>query len=602
MEHSSTKFIAINYCKIKPPKSEAFHHHEEEALEKKSSIQHIQCFHPIYSLFFDMNESNYNSISLNHSYHFHSLKQVLNISTKKLVSKNVHVKYSPLLDPIRYMIGKYTSESEMICNLPKLYAATEYQSHPKLLSIYNASYTDNFFNYLSSQLLNIHGFANGLDYYGSFLGIQDKFKINLTDDLDYLHDSTYFNRHVGELFTVDPVSHEGEIDITEEEENPPSRNSRPRLILNDAISLEMDDIIELESGSISKSPTLGLDSNTELESMIADVRIDNSLNSVKIYTQSTNSSSNSLVNYSSDEDDNVDIEDDGEKGPIVEYEISDIDDNSNDQYVSDSNSSYSEEEEEDEIYGYIKQFPVQMICLEKCDGTMDELFELGEMNPKTGASALMQIVMTLLVYQKAFHFTHNDLHTNNIMYVNTKIKYLYYVFEKQWYKVPTYGKIFKIIDFGRSIYQFQGHQFCSDSFATGGDAATQYNIEPFLDENKPRLDPNYSFDLCRLGCSIYDFIINDETVDEMDEFQRIIYRWCTDDNGKNMLYMKNGKERYPNFKLYKMIARTVHRHTPREQLSLPFFRKFHLSSSPNNKDLKQSIVVNLDEIPCYVAK
>ena len=31
---------------------------------------------------------------------------------------------------------------------------------------------------------------------------------------------------------------------------------------------------------------------------------------------------------------------------------------------------------------------------------------------------------------------------------------------------------------------------------------------------------------------------------------------------KNILYKKNGDERYPDFKLYKMIARTVHNHTP----------------------------------------
>ena len=30
-----------------------------------------------------------------------------------------------------------------------------------------------------------------------------------------------------------------------------------------------------------------------------------------------------------------------------------------------------------------------------------------------------------------------------------------------------------------------------------------------MNEDKPRIDPNMSFDLCRLGCSIYDFIIHD---------------------------------------------------------------------------------------------
>ena len=31
---------------------------------------------------------------------------------------------------------------------------------------------------------------------------------------------------------------------------------------------------------------------------------------------------------------------------------------------------------------------------------------------------------TLIVYQKVFHFTHNDLHTNNIMFLLTDKKYL----------------------------------------------------------------------------------------------------------------------------------------------------------------------------------
>jgi hypothetical protein len=57
-----------------------------------------------------------------------------------------------------------------------------------------------------------------------------------------------------------------------------------------------------------------------------------------------------------------------------------------------------------------------MICLEKCKGTIDELFSRGLMDEINSASALFQIIMTLIAYQKLFHFTHNDLHTNNIVY------------------------------------------------------------------------------------------------------------------------------------------------------------------------------------------
>jgi serine/threonine protein kinase len=251
-----------------------------------------------------------------------------------------------------------------------------------------------------------------------------------------------------------------------------------------------------------------------------------------------------------------------------------------------------------ERFAYIKDFPVQLICLEKCQGTLDELFEKNKLDHQLAASALFQIVMTLLSYQKSFHFTHNDLHTNNIMFNNTDIENLYYKYKNVVYKVPTYGKVFKLIDFGRSIYRFDGKVFCSDSFAPGGDAATQYNCEPYLNEKKPRLDPNYSFDLCRLGCSIYDFIIEDDNVDpkKLDPLQQTIHRWCSDDEGKNVLYKKNGDERYPNFKLYKMIARTVHNHRPEQQLEFEYFKQFV------TKEKFDSITncIDIDALPIYV--
>lgn len=236
-----------------------------------------------------------------------------------------------------------------------------------------------------------------------------------------------------------------------------------------------------------------------------------------------------------------------------------------------------------------------MICMEKCDGTLDELFEKNSINSKSGASVLMQIIMTLGIYQKLFKFTHNDLHTNNIMYVKTNTEFLYYKFNGIFYKVPTYGRIYKIIDFGRSIYKYQGRQYCSDSFAPSGDGAGQYNFEPYFNEKKSRLDPNYSFDLCRLGCSIFDFIIDDgEDMNDLDELQTVVNEWCTDDKSRNVLYKSNGDERYPGFKLYKMIARTVHQHTPYNQMNNPYFTQFQVEK------LNEKIeYMDIDQLPTY---
>jgi len=300
-------------------------------------------------------------------------------------------------------------------------------------------------------------------------------------------------------------------------------------------------------------------------------------------------SNNSEVNYSSDDDEDDDdakdddakddAKDDAEDEDDAEDDAKDEDDAEDEETeYEDCDTEMSNSACEDEYYAYIKNFPVQLICLEKCKGTLDELFDNQKILPKECMACMFQVTMTLLMYQTEFSFTHNDLHTNNIMYINTDIPFLYYRYRGKQYKVPTYGKIYKIIDYGRSIYTYKGHTFFSDSFAPDGDASTQYNTEPYYNPKKKRVEPNPSFDLCRLGTSIYDFIFDEDVPCHkkavLGEFQKVILRWCTDDNGKNVLYKSNGEERYPNFKLYKMISRTVHHHTPEAQLSFPEFAKY----------------------------
>jgi hypothetical protein len=216
----------------------------------------------------------------------------------------------------------------------------------------------------------------------------------------------------------------------------------------------------------------------------------------------------------------------------------------------------------------------------------------------------MQVIMNLLVYQKAFNFTHNDLHTNNIMYNYTDKEYIYYKIDNTFYKVPTFGKIFKIIDFGRAIYKYKGNTICSDSYHPNGDAATQYNCEPYLNERKARLEPHYGFDLCRLACALYDDLVDEDVIinnnkkqhKEVNQLSDIIRDWCTDDNGKNILYKTNGDERYPDFKLYKMIARNVHNPTPKSQLEKPFFSFYEITRRKINK---KHYIVNIDNIPSF---
>ena len=239
--------------------------------------------------------------------------------------------------------------------------------------------------------------------------------------------------------------------------------------------------------------------------------------------------------------------------------------------------------------------------MEKCEDTLDSLIVESEEDMKDAewGSMIIQVIMTLLAYQKCFSFTHNDLHTNNIMYIPTEKQYLYYKWDGKHYKVPTFGRLYKIIDFGRAIYKFRGNVVCSDSYHPKGDAATQYNFEPYFNEKKPRLEPNLSFDLCRLGCSLYDFVIDD--VEENPKSpktaaKRLIIEWCKDDKERNILYKNNGDERYPDFKLYKMIARSVHNHNPEAVIKQSYFSRYIVGKKKIHKNAK---IMNIDNLPDY---
>jgi hypothetical protein len=555
-------------------------------------ITQLQNFNPILGNFFPIESNDTTSTyALNHKYHIQDLNTVVDVASQTPVSKEVFVKFSPLLDPIRYMIGKYRQDDSKIRTMPTFQKSSD--CHPKIVDTNNAAYTDSFFSYLTSQMLNQHGFIHGLDYYGTAVGVQAKYKMNVTDDLEYLNSSSYFTENTNKLFTITDMGGE---DFT----NFGSRRNKNRILIGDDAEIDttavlLDDIDTIELVDANANDT---EANDELvQEYVKECEID-----AMSDTSSSDSSNNSELNYSSGEDDATDgeagddeDEDDDEDGEDDEVDamLNALD--ADEEWQTESSLSDSSEVER---FAYIKDFPVQLICLEKCQGTLDELFEKNKLDHQLAASALFQIVMTLLSYQKSFHFTHNDLHTNNIMFNNTDIENLYYKYKNVVYKVPTYGKVFKLIDFGRSIYRFDGKVFCSDSFAPGGDAATQYNCEPYLNEKKPRLDPNYSFDLCRLGCSIYDFIIEDDNVDpkKLDPLQQTIHRWCSDDEGKNVLYKKNGDERYPNFKLYKMIARTVHNHRPEQQLEFEYFKQFV------TKEKSDSITncIDIDALPVYI--
>lgn len=567
-----------------------FTYKKNNNIELFNSFRHLdisfcQNYIPIYNTFFNFLDVKSKSINLNTDNTLHNVIKkhseniyncIIKSNKNKSIQKDVFFKFSPILEPSKFIIEKYDiSYSNIEKYLPSEIETTNYEfNHYKIQCPNNSAYVDSFFTYLTSKVLHHHNFCHSLDFYGSFIGIKNNFKYDISDEIEYLMEHKNFHKNNGILFEINDLTSDFIF-------NSDTRNNKERLVMDEFINAN-DNIKYLSDIESIKCLDEVLVTNTSTNNIIdiSDVNIiDISLNcSNSICDESTTSDCSSRSSHTSHNDVEC-VNDDS-----LSYET--------------DTSCYSTATE-DEIIANIYKFPVHVISLEKCVDTLDNyiLTSYDNISGDEWGSIIMQILMTLITYQKMFKLTHNDLHTNNIMYINTKQKFIYYKYDNIFYKVPTYGKIYKIIDFGRAIYKFKGNVICSDSYHKHGDAATMYNFEPFYNDEKPRIEPNYSFDLCRLGCALYEYIIDD--VEEYPEAKRnqakkIITEWCFDDKNRNILYKNNGEERYPDFKLYKMITRTVHNHTPENVLKNPFFYRY---KSKNNKKIKN--IMNIDEYPTY---
>lgn len=122
-------------------------------LNSDFKINNLQNYIPLYDTFFTLTKNNSNSINLNHNYRLHSISKILTYNTchakvvdlcDNIVENDVFFKFSPLLDPIKYMVGKYDISDSSILSLP-LFENTN--SHLKIHDNNNSSYTDGFFTF-----------------------------------------------------------------------------------------------------------------------------------------------------------------------------------------------------------------------------------------------------------------------------------------------------------------------------------------------------------------------------------------------------------------------------------------------------------------------
>ncbi len=556
---------------------------DDQALD----LRDVQNYVPLYRRLFDINLGNGRNLNLAHPLrlvrlggkdgplHFRAEVQDGGGNVRQV---RVFFKLSPLLDPLRYITGRYDISDPHLLALPGL---SDTPCHAKTRDPNNSAYVDAFFTYLASGLLHKHGILHALDSYGSFLAVRRGFSVDVTEDLDHLGSSEFFAEHEGKLFVFDEAarsrfSHSAgtgrrrtPIEVGGGDDAPPATSVQVA---------EAPECVALDS--IFAPPTEGAEGAPGLEIVFE----------AQTNPAAADGAHGSLGRRSSECSSRSSGTENGDTSSEGLEEASDSEVGSETGTVSSCG--------EDTFHLQIEEFPVQCIALERCEATLDALMLRRKLSPAEWESAMFQVIASLIAYGRCFRLTHNDLHTNNIMYVNTDRKHLLYRIGGRHYKIPTFGRIFKIIDFGRAIYEYRGRRMCSDSYHKRGDAATQYNCDPYLNPKRPRLEPNPSFDLCRLGCALYDFL--------MDEYENAEYRppavvemilgWCDDDKGRNIMYKSTGQERYPDFKLYKMIARAVHKHTPAAALATPCMQRYVVARSALGRKAR---IMNIDALPSY---
>jgi hypothetical protein len=442
------------------------------------------------------------------------------IRTTKGTIVPVHRKVTMLLSPFKWMQGDYGTS----LGLP----TTEEESAEiwrKIQDPNNAAYV----GALLSTVLAQSGCQHFPKVYGVFTALAEKHTIDISDDYADLSERSWFSSNIGKTFEIkltDEV-HSGEFKHT--------RGARANVLLGEDVSL----------GDVPVMDT------TPVEAQIAEMN------------------------------------------PMMRDEDTDDDDESDSSSVSTSYvfgmkscSCASDEEDEDEddeddepfAWASFNNVPVQITVMETCTGTFHELCATTTDTDKHLAW-LSQVIFALAFAQRNYGFTHNDLHSNNVMYIPTDREYFYYNHAGSFYRVPTYGYLIKMIDFERGIgsVKIMGMKepklFMSDHFSIDEEAGGQFNVEPWYIAKYPEIKPNPSFDLVRLATSMF-WDLFPEGPECLDYRANPVFirfmKWMTTDDGGSVLFGKKEAkhDRYHGFHLYKAITRYCKNAVPRNELIL----------------------------------
>ena len=500
---------------------------------KNMNVSHLQPYMPSYTKFFTYyNNNSYQSYIprskeivyslLNKKEIDESDNYIKHVFESKLISKqkcdtysvkDVFVKTIPMLDPIEYCKNQYRKSNHF---LPNIFS---WMTQKKINDTNNAAYVENLASYILSNITERNECPSFPYYYGGFIGTINSYKYDATQEWDDLLEAPWFKQACN--------SNKVSIEMKE----------------NQQYTDFMEDSFIHHNVSDEEQGSLQLD---ELEELLETLDL------------------NTTENKNEEENENRNDE-------VMSNEVmSDVE-----ELESDFELEYCNSEEESlndnlEKYRWIKwlcfkEFPVVLCCMEKMEYTLEELYENNTPCETEWKSILFQICFALAIAYRKYKFIHNDFHSCNIMFVSTNQEYLYYKVKNEKFKIPTYGKLVKIIDFNRAIYSIGKHQFFSDVFKNNGDAEGQYDY-PYNKHEGIR-PPNPSFDLARLATTIYEYFPRNSEIFNMCK------KWTTDNYGNCLL------EEEDSFDLYIKLSQNIKNARPEEQLYESIFDLFRIENT-----------------------
>ena len=482
---------------------------------------------------------------------------------------DVFIKVVHLLNPIDIIKEKYVCpEHPLLPQSEKTWKNTLLKLH----SHNNQAYVDAVANFVLSRFRELDLTPHCVLSYGSCTGISQKYQYNISQEYDTYRQCRWFWKGM--------ESHSARLTLLHHDAASPQLEKWYQEITTCPFGPDDELDVELEPLPVSTEDHSDVESVESITFDTIEEDAENTHNMMDIHSHAAkrDSRKRDAMEESSESEESI--------GSMESDASSEI-----------------EEENEFEICLELPNMPIIMISQEAQEGVLDALLDEDTIDGFERESQeweerwmawLFQVVAALTFLQSSICFTHNDLHSNNILWRKTDKPYLYYrKNDGTVWRVPTFGKIITIIDFGRSIFRLGSRLWVSDDHWPDQDAGDQYNFGPFFDHTKPKVIPNPSFDLCRLAVSLIDGLFNEpppkkkgkgvsvmsqegnwKVYETKSQLYNLLWSWTIDEKGHTVYETEEGEEKYEGFELYIRIAQDVHGAVPKDQLHRPMFQPF----------------------------